>query len=157
MKTLLIIDMQKGFMKNDKYLTLNEKIENLVKNTQYDKIFMAKFFNDTKQNPLYQEKVGWKGLTNKKEQTFSIKVPKNATIFEKYGYGLKNEQLDMIKTLDIKEMDICGIKAEACVYTIALQLWDAKIFPNILINYIEGEHDMKEIFIKQFGSVDERR
>ena len=37
MKTLLVIDMQKGFMKNDRYKVLNKRIKSLISNSQYDK------------------------------------------------------------------------------------------------------------------------
>ena len=58
--------------------------------------------------------------------------------------------------LNLKEIDICGVKSEACVYAIALQLWDLGIYPNILINYCLGDIDMKNIYIKQFGCIDNK-
>ena len=82
---------------------------------------------------------------------FSIKVPDDAVILEKYGYGLKIEDLEYIKSLNINEIDICGLKAEDCVHAIALQLWDNGIYPNLLTEYIVGDYDMKEIYKHQFG------
>ena len=148
--------MQKGFIKNDDYLALNNKLENLISNNQYDKVIFTKFINDNARNSLYQDKIGWNGLKTKKEQEISLNIPENAVIFEKNGYGIKQEDLDYIKSLNIKEIDICGVKAEACVYAIALQLWDARIYPNILINYVLGDTDMKNIYIKQFGGIDSK-
>ena len=72
---------------------------------------------------------------------------------EKYGYGLKREDLNYIMSLGVKEIDICGLKSEACVYAISLQLWDMGIYPNILANYIEGDVNMNNVFIKQFGNI----
>lgn len=156
MKTLLVIDMQKGFMKNNRYKALNKRIESLISNSQYDKVIFTKFINNKSQNPLYEQKIGWKGLKTKKEQEFSLKIPTYATIMEKYGYGLEKSNLEYIKSLNLQEIDVCGVKSEACVYAIALQLWDAGIYPNILINYVMGDTNMKDVYIKQFGGIDSK-
>lgn len=153
MKILLVVDMQKGFMKNKKYLDLNNKISDYIARSNYDKIIFTKYINEKSKNSLFQDKIGWTKLTTKDEQDFSLNIPKNAIIMEKYGYGLNRQDLDYINSLDIKEIDICGLKSEACVYAISLQLWDMGIFPNILYNYIEGNVDMKNIFINQFGNI----
>ena len=153
MKILLVVDMQKGFMKNKKYLDLNNKISDYIARSNYDKIIFTKYINEKSKNSLFQDKIGWTKLTTKDEQDFSLNIPKNAIIMQKYGYGLNRQDLDYINSLDIKEIDICGLKSEACVYAISLQLWDMGIFPNILYNYIEGNVDMKNIFINQFGNI----
>lgn len=151
MKVLLVVDMQKGFIKDEKYRVLNSKIENLISNSDYDKVIFTKFINDNTKNSFYQEKIGWKDLTSKEEQDFSISIPSNAVIITKYGYGLGLEDLEYIKSLNINSIDLCGVKSEACVYAIALQLWDNGIFPNILTGYVHGDVNMNDIFIKQFG------
>lgn len=156
MKTLLVVDMQKGFIKNDDYLALNDKLEGLISNNQYDKVIFTKFINNKSNNPLYEQKIGWKGLKTRKDQEISLTIPKNSIVFEKYGYGLRIEDLEYIKSLNVKQVDICGVKSEACVYAIALQLWDLGIYPNILINYVMGDTKMKDVYIKQFGGVDNK-
>ena len=88
---------------------------------------------------FYQNKIGWCNLTTKEEQSFSIDLPQNTYIMEKYGYSLSNEDLNYLKNLNIKEVDVCGLKSEACVYAIALQLWDNGIYPNLLVDYILGD------------------
>ena len=57
-----------------------------------------------------------------------------------------------IKSLNIKEIDICGVKSDACIYAISLQLWDNGIYPNILTKYIAGDFNITKIFKKQFGT-----
>ncbi len=153
MKVLLVVDMQKGFITNKKYLELNEKINNLILQSNYDKFILTKYINEKSKNSFYQDKIGWNKLTTENEQNFSIVIPQNAIILKKYGYGLDREDLDYLKSLNIKEIDICGLKSEACVYAISLQLWDLGIYPNILANYIAGDVDMNNIFIKQFGNI----
>lgn len=156
MKVLLVIDVQKGFMIKDEYTSLNKKIEKFISNNTYDKIIFTKYKNDINKNSLFQDKIGWKKLTTALEQEFSITPPTHAIIFEKYGYGLNQKDLDYIKSLNIKSIDICGLQSEACVYAISLQIWDLNIYPNILINYVAGDMPMKDVFIKQFGGVDEK-
>lgn len=156
MKTLLVVDMQKGFIKGKSYEKLIDKINDLITNGKYEKVLFTKFINDNARNSLYQDKIGWNGLKTKKEQEISLNIPKNAVVFEKNGYGLKQEDLNYIKSLNIQEIDVCGVKTEACVYAIALQLWDARIYPNILINYVLGDTDMKNIYIKQFSGIDSK-
>lgn len=151
MKTLLVVDMQKGFLKNENYLNLSNKIQSLINNNNYDKILFTKFKNDILKNSFYQEKLGWHKLTTQEEQDFSINIPKNSIILEKYGYGITPNDIDKLKSLNITEIDICGVQAEACVYAIALDLWDNGIYPNILIDYILGDMDMRNIFSQQFG------
>lgn len=151
MRVLLIVDMQKGFVNNDKYMQLNEKISRLINKGDYDKYIFTQYINDKCKNPFFQDKLGWKGLTLNKEQEFSLNLPENSIIFEKYGYGLQSRDLEYIKSLNIDSIDICGIKAEACVYAIALQLWDNNVYPNLLNDYICGDVDMTRVYFNQFG------
>ena len=161
MKTLLVIDMQKGFIKNKRYEKLCSRLNRYLENSMYDNIIFTKYKNDKNKNVLYQEKIGWYGLTSKEEQEFAVNVPNNTVIIGKYTYGFSKKDLDYIKSLNVKSIDVCGIKASACVYAISLQLWDMGIYPNILINYVEGDKEtrkvMKKVFVKQFGGVDERK
>lgn len=151
MKVLLIVDMQKGFMKNYKYKNLNKKINKLISTDIYDKIIFTKFINNESKNKLFQTKLNWHNFRTEEEQSISLEVPDNALIFEKYGYGLQDEDLKYIKSLNIKEIDICGIKAEACIYAISLQLWDKEIYPNLLPEYILGNQNMQKIYKHQFA------
>lgn len=153
MKVLLVVDMQKGFMNSENYKHLNKKIAELIDGKYYDKYIFTKFKNDSAKNPLYQTKLNWYKLMTKEEQEFSISLPNSAVIIDKYGYGLQNEDLEYIKSLDVDEMDICGIESEACIYAISLQLWDNGIYPNILSKYIAGKQNMEAVFKRQFGFI----
>lgn len=157
-RTLMVVDMQQGFMNNDNYKNLNDKIIKLIDNNEYDRIVLTKFIN--RSDSLYETKLNWEKLKDEESQNFSFEVPNNALVYEKYGYGLDGEQINNLKSLGIKEIDLCGIEADACVYAIALQLFDNDIYPNILINYVETKENLKEstreMMIRQFGMVDEK-
>ena len=76
MNVLLVVDMQNGFIKDDKHKELSKKIEKLVNSNAYDKIFATKFVNDRTKNSLYEDKLNWKELKTKVEQDFSLTFPK---------------------------------------------------------------------------------
>ncbi len=156
MKVLIVVDLQKGFLVGSCYEWFDNKIAKLIEKGSYDKIIFTKFIN--KQNSMYERFLGWSGLTIKDEQEIAIKVPKDCLIFEKFGYGLENKDLEKVKNLNIDKIDICGLNSDACVYAIALQLFDNGIFPNILINYVAtnsgNKQAMEKIFVFNFGKVD---
>ena len=158
-KVLIVVDMQNGFMTKPNYIALNKKIENLIALHNYNKIYFTKFKNT--KNSLYETKVNWTELCDSQSQGFSMKLPNDAIIFEKYGYGLSVNQIEELKKLNVSQIDICGLQTDACVYAIAFQLFDCGIFPNVLINYAETSPSRKdaakEMLIHQFGSVDETK
>ena len=78
MKVLLVIDMQKGFIKNKDYQKLSDKIERLVSNGVYDKIIFTKFINDITKNSFYEDKIGWRELKTKEEQGIVLNIPEHS-------------------------------------------------------------------------------
>lgn len=153
MRVLLVVDMQEGFVSNAGYRRLAEDINQLVSKQDYDKYIFTKFINDKSKNSMYIDKLNWTKLQSEKEQAFSVNIPVNSIVMEKYGYGLKSEDLAVIGALGVKEIDVCGVKSEACVYAISLQLWDMGICPNILSKYVLGDVDMSLVYEKQFGKI----
>lgn len=159
-KILIVVDMQNGFMNQPDYIALKDKIEKFITNSNYDKIIFTKYLNDKKKNSFYVDKLHFNHLTTTDEQDICLPLPDNSIVFEKYGYGLKQKDLEKLKSFEENVVDICGLYADACVYAIALQCFDNSIYPNILFNYVECnpklKDSMKMIFTKQFGKIDER-
>lgn len=158
-KVLMIIDMQKGFVKNQFFSNLVQKINKLISLKIYDYYVFTKFVNG--KNNLFINKLNWKNLLTEQSQKICVKIPKNNIVFEKYGYGLNEEQIEKLKNILFpnSQIDLCGIETDACVYAIALQLFDNNLFPNILINYTYSSIDneiIKLILLHQFGKIDER-
>ena len=156
-KVLLIVDMQNGFMNHENYKKLSKKIDEYIRLTKYDLYIFTKFIN--KKKSLYENKLNWTNLQDNVSQSICVNVPDKAIIIEKNGYGLAQKDLEKIKKLGVKTIDICGLQTDACVYAISFQLWDNEIFPNILINYTATdpakEKQAKQMLIHQFGKVDE--
>lgn len=137
-----------------------EKINDLIKSNIYDKIIFTLFRN--KKNSLFERKLNWTRLQSEDEQQIVVDIPNNSIIFEKFGYGIGDKDLHLLKDNNIKTIDICGVQTDACVYAIALQLFDVGIYPNVLINYTQTVDDKrqqnaKEFLIHQFGAVDEKK
>lgn len=157
-KILLVVDMQQGFMHKPKYRKLIGKINKLIQDSNYSKIVFTKFISS--RMGFYEDRLNWRNLQTEESQEIVIDFPQEYEIFEKYTYGLEEKDLEKIKALNVESVDVCGIEADACVYAIALQLWDHRIFPNILFRYTEtyrNKREVKKIFVHQFGKVDEKK
>ena len=158
-KALIVVDIQNYFMKYDNFKSLADKIDEYISKSNYEKIIFTKFIN--KKKSLFETKMNWTNMQDKKGQDISIPIPPNAMICEKYGFGLEQKTVDMLKNMKVKEVDIYGLKTDACVFAISLQLFDNGIYPNILINYTatvpEREKYIKDTLIMNFGKIDERK
>ena len=156
MKNIIIVDMQKGFIKeNNKHLI--EKINNYLKSNTFDNIFFTKCINDEK-SP-YTKILNWNGITNEKEQGLILDIPKGAKIITKNCYGLSCDNIKMFKDLDISEIEICGTDTDACCLAIAFNLFDNNIKPIILSHLCASSsrnnnfhNNALEIMKRQFGS-----
>ena len=156
MKNIIIIDMQKGFMKETNY-HLIEKINNYLKQNNFDNIFFTKCINDC--DSPYTKLLNWSGITMEEEQEIVIDIPQNAKILTKNCYGLSNENIKLFKDLGITEMEICGTDTDACCLAIAFNLFDNNIKPIILSDLCASSSRNKnvhnnalEIMKRQFGN-----
>ena len=155
MKNIIIVDMQKGFMKETNY-HLIEKINNYLKQNNFDNIFFTKCINDC--DSPYTKLLNWSGITMEEEQEIVIDIPQNAKILTKNCYGLSNENIKLFKDLGITEMEICGTDTDACCLAIAFNLFDNNIKPIILSDLCSSSSRNKnihlnalEIMKRQFG------
>ena len=140
-KTLIIVDMQKGFItKNNKFLVKN--IENLIKSVKFDKIITTKFIN--KKDSQYVKFLNYSRLMEKDETDFAIKPPKNSIEVIKTSYGLPD-----ISLVENDEVYICGTDYDSCVLSICFQLFDYGIQPKIIKNCV-GSHSLNPIPFEDF-------
>ena len=156
MKNIIIVDMQKGFIKETN-CHLIEKINNYLKQNSFDNIFFTKCINDC--NSPYTKLLNWNGITNKEEQEFVCDIPKNAKILTKNCYGISKENIKLFQDLGITQMEICGTDTDACCLAIAFNLFDNNIKPIILSDICASSSKNKnihnnalEIMKRQFGS-----
>ena len=155
MKNIIIVDMQKGFIKETNN-HLIKKINDYLKSNTFDNIFFTKCVND--ENSPYTKILNWNGITNKEEQEFMCVIPQSAKIITKNCYGLSYENIEMFKDLNITEMEICGTDTDACCLAIAFNLFDNNIKPVILSGLcasssrnVNIHNNALEIMKRQFG------
>lgn len=128
MKSIIVIDMQKGFInKNNTHIV--DKINNYLKTNAFDFIFYTAFINSL--NSPFVKILNYKNMIDRDEQNFVVDIVPNSTIFEKEGYGLTQEMITVLKDNNIQEIELCGTDTDACVMAIAYNLFDNNIRPII--------------------------
>ena len=161
MRVLMVVDMQRGFIQgNSVYERLKDRIDEYIDREAYDLVVYTKFKNIPHKNSLYVSRLDYAGMRTPTEQSIVVHMSENYVILEKFGYALDQEGVECIQSLGVDSIDMCGIQADACVYAIALQLFDMGVYPNILMNYVATEpslqDSMRKIYEHQFGAVDDR-
>ena len=155
MKNIIVVDMQKAFMrKTNEHLI--EKIDNYLKSNKFDNIFFTKCFNDD--SSPYTNILKWNGLKNPCDLDFVIAPPPNTRVIEKNCYGISQDDIVAMKMLNISEIEICGTDVDACVLAISFCLFDNNIKPIILKNLCASssrnpniQNHTLEIMARQFG------
>lgn len=158
MRILMIVDMQEYFMHHLANRKLRDKINDLIANDEYDKYVFTRFVNAP--NSLYEAGLKWSEMQDEESCKIVVNVPPDSIIIDKSTYGLSTEDIDKLKSINVKSIDICGLYTDACVYAISLQLWDRGIFPNIFINYTTAASisakQIRDVLEHQFASVDDK-
>ena len=153
MKNIIIVDMQKGFINdNNKYLV--DKINTYLESNKFDNIFITQCINNN-ESP-YKKVLNWKGMTNIDEQKLIINIPKQAKILTKNCYGISQNDIDLFRSLNINEIEICGTDIDACILAIGFNLFDNNIKP-IFIKDLCGTSSKNENMIKYAFSIIERQ
>lgn len=157
MKNIIVVDMQKGFM-NERNSFLIEKINRYLKENEFDNIFFTKCVNDS-QSP-FTSILKWNGARSEDEQEIVVDVLDDAKVLVKNGYGLSNASIELVKSLGVREIEICGTDTDACCLAIAFNMFDGGIKPIILSNLCASSSSNEnmhkntiEIMKRQFGSV----
>lgn len=131
-KLLLVIDVQKDFIKNTtkEYVS---KIEELVNSNKYENVAFTKFINS--EDSLWYKKLNYKGCMTKEGQEIVIDT-KNHKVFEKTIYSSLNEEFKQyLKENNIKEIYLCGFETNACVQKTALDLFESGYDVYVLKDY----------------------
>ena len=153
MKNIIIVDMQKGFInENNKHLV--DKIDTYLVSNKFDNIFFTQCINNN-ESP-YIKILNWNGMTNTDEQKFIINIPVQAKILTKNCYGISQKDIDLFRSLDINEIEICGTDVDACILAIGFNLFDNNIKP-IFLKDLCGTSSKNENMIKYAFSIIERQ
>lgn len=134
--SLLIIDVQKGFI-NEHTEHLPKKIEKLQE--RYDNIYAVQFVNLN--NSLFRSLLHWdKFNLNSDDTKVAFQLKPNVKVYQKYSYGIPHCILEDLNNDDVNSIDICGISTDACILKTAMDLFDEKIVPRILVDYCACYH-----------------
>ena len=134
MKTLLVIDMQNGFIKSG-----NKKLPSLIakyiSKESYDEVIFTKFINHS-QSPFVRL-LGWKKLFTSPETDIVPELMpfvKSGSVFIKSTYSAfkSKKLLSFLKRKGIKRLDICGLEADGCVLGSAFEAFDLGFEVNVL-------------------------
>lgn len=134
MKTLLIIDMQNGFIKKE-----NKKLPSLIAShiskENYGEVLFTKFINYS-QSPFVRL-LGWKKLFTSPETDIVPELMpfvKSGSVFIKSTYSAfkSKKLLSFLKRKGIKKLDMCGLESDGCVLGSAFEAFDLGFEVNVL-------------------------
>lgn len=126
MKALMVVDMQRGQIKeNNKYLV--NRINKLVKNEKFDKVIYTRFYNH-EESPFVNF-LGYDKMIDEKEVDICVDMADDCWIFPKISYGLAPQQLNYLKEKGVDEVILCGTDIDSCILAIAFNLFDYGIRP----------------------------
>lgn len=131
-KTLLIVDVQRGFI-NAHTQHIPHRIECVL--DHYDTVIATQFYS-TQNSPYDRWMNGWSLSKKSADFLMSMSLPVNAHIVEKKNrYSCVNKRfVKWLNRMNIKDMDICGIDTDACVLKCATDLFEAGILPVVLVD-----------------------
>lgn len=151
MEALLILDLQKGMIKNGDYQDTLDNIENLIEMfVKEDKLIISfKHIDENVESPIYKESDGAELVDVAKDNSDYIITKQTPDIF------LDTSLSSTLNKHDIDEVTICGFNAEYCCLFSAIILTHR----GFKVNYIEdatnsvnngGTYEMDDLDIVDF-------
>lgn len=132
MRTLLIIDVQCGFISEK-----NKHIPHLIEELQYnyDMVIVSRFVNE--EHSQFREILGWDGFSpDSDEIKLAFKPRSGAITSDRCRYSCVNRKLiDLLTSMGVDSVDICGFETDICVSKCAVDLFDRGIMPFVLKDY----------------------
>lgn len=155
MKNLMIVDMQKGLIKeNNRFLI--DKINNYLNEESFDNVYYTRFYNH--EETSHSNILDWHKMTTEEEQNICVDVLENSFVLPKQTYGLHLEHLVYLRNKGIKEVILCGTDIDGCILAIAYNLFDNGIKPIFKWDCCGSANSnkeikelMKDVIIRNFG------
>ncbi len=126
MRTLLIIDVQKGFLKPSAR-RLPKKIAVHIEKQQYDHILFSKFVN--KKGSNFVKLLRWHKVfkapdTDIADELAHLSTRENTFIKSSYSAFKSERLLTYLKKFGISKIELCGLEADGCVLATAFEGFD---------------------------------
>ena len=126
MKNLIIVDMQKGQMREGNS-SLISSINKLLNENKFENVFYTRYFNH--EESLFYSVLEYKEMLGEDEIEICVDSVEDSFIFPKETYALAKEQIAYIKNMGLKEIYLCGTDIDTCILAIAFRLFDNGIRP----------------------------
>ena len=129
---LLIVDVQNGFI-----CPTTAHIPALVEKLQYDyqTVIVTQFYNQ--QDSFFRSLIKWDRVQADTEEFNLAFTPRDDAwrVTKPYYSCVTPDFLNDLNRQSIKNMDICGIDTDICVLKCAVDLFENKIEPVVLMDY----------------------
>jgi nicotinamidase-related amidase len=132
---LLVVDVQRGFI-NDFTRHVPGRVRRLIEMGEYAPVLFTLFVN-TPESP-YQRLLDWHGCagppdTELVDELVPLAAPDN--LFIKQGFtGLPDDLAERLRHEQLAHINVVGIDTDMCVLKIAMDLFDLRIEPVVLVD-----------------------
>ena len=137
--TLVLVDMQNGFLRTDETKELEQRVETLLGRGIFDAVVATRFLNND--NSMHQRMFGWGRLKAESERSIPEGIAKHVdSIEDKYVYSCVNTGfLQRLAQLNggkyPEKVFVAGVDTDCCVLSTATALFDSNIRPIVLVEY----------------------
>lgn len=137
MNCLVIIDVQKGLLVNDRIKKLPHKIVELVEHNKFDFVVTTQFKN--RLGSQFDKLMGWYGMSDTESQEIDSDIAEISSMnFVKYGYSCFTDEFEeFTRDNNIDKLYFAGLDIDACVLKSALDSFERCIESEVLINYCD--------------------
>jgi nicotinamidase-related amidase len=131
---LLVVDVQRGFIMPDtKHVPAAIKRHIMATHDQYEITIATKFTNPP--GSLFETRLKWIKMRDPVDTALCDEVASFVNvIIRKTGYGsLTPQVIDILESLKIETVDVCGVDTDQCVLATLFELWDMGFAPRLLV------------------------
>lgn len=143
--TLIIVDLQKGFLTSAEPEHLAERLACLLRKGIFHAVLATQFVS-VPQNP-FQRFMGWDGLHGVEQDISDIVLPMITAVIPKSGFSCVNDTLlQKLKEVHGGELPVqvflAGTDTEACVFASAIHFFELGVRPVVLADYCASSGGM---------------
>ena len=146
-KVLLVVDLQPEFVNDESRDAYKHVLDFVTHTKEYDQIIATRFVRG---NTNFKRYLDWEFTSEPKNLEFHPDI-----ILDKTGYGLSDEQY--LQLSRDYHYDIVGCETDACVYKLAMDLFDREFDFSVLYPYVFTSADINSelllsLFTRNLGS-----
>ena len=146
-KVLLVVDLQPEFVNDESRDAYKHVLDFVTHTKEYDQIIATRFVRG---NTNFKRYLDWEFTSEPKNLEFHPDI-----IRDKTGYGLSDEQY--LQLSRDYHYDIVGCETDACVYKLAMDLFDREFDFSVLYPYVFTSADINSelllsLFTRNLGS-----